>query len=43
MPVDENVRLFKAADEAGDTSRKITWAWVFWTTRSWTPADIFFF
>ncbi len=28
MPLDENVRLFKAADEAGDTSRKITWAWV---------------
>ena len=32
-PVDENIRLFKAADEAGDTSRKITWAWVPRTTR----------
>ena len=26
MPLDENIRLFKEADQAGDTSRKITWA-----------------
>ncbi|KAL2144528.1 hypothetical protein VTI28DRAFT_8941 [Corynascus sepedonium] len=26
MPLDENIRLFKEADKAGDTSRKITWA-----------------
>jgi hypothetical protein len=28
MPLEENIRLFKEADEAGDTSRKITWAYV---------------
>ncbi|AEO64548.1 uncharacterized protein THITE_49067, partial [Thermothielavioides terrestris NRRL 8126] len=26
MSVEENIRLFKEADKAGDTSRKITWA-----------------
>ncbi|KAG7286344.1 hypothetical protein NEMBOFW57_008653 [Staphylotrichum longicolle] len=26
MPLEENIRLFKEADQAGDTSRKITWA-----------------
>ncbi|KXX81998.1 Nitronate monooxygenase [Madurella mycetomatis] len=26
MPLDENIRLFKEADKAGDVSRKITWA-----------------
>jgi nitronate monooxygenase len=29
MPLEENIRLFKEADKAGDTSRKITWACVF--------------
>ena len=31
MAVEENIRLFKEADKAGDTSRKITWACVPWT------------
>ncbi|KAK4249736.1 hypothetical protein C7999DRAFT_39219 [Corynascus novoguineensis] len=26
MPLEENIRLFKEADQAGNTSRKITWA-----------------
>jgi nitronate monooxygenase len=29
MPLEENIRLFKEADSAGDVSRKITWACVF--------------
>ncbi len=42
MPVDENIRQFKAADEAGDTSRKITWAWVPACLHTGTVADISF-
>lgn len=34
MPLEENIRLFKEADKAGDVSRKITWAYVLAPDRS---------
>ena len=35
MPLEENIRLFKKADAAGDTSRKITWVCVAPKHRHW--------